>query len=269
MAWLEIKQAAIALGMTEKALRTWIAAGKIQRRMQGGSDEVEIPDAVIAGQAALGGDLLSLQQRAELALMESSRMRGTILTQERMIENLTANLADLTARWEQSRRRELKLAVLAAALFVLGIAAALILASGYREEIARLQANALQEAKAGDSQARREVEKFAERLQEQSRRDQQAVLERFAKAVAEEKDRLAKDYAERLAIQEAAIKRERENFDGIINKQQAEIEALQAARFKAEAEALSLRKQVEILQVRLENAEKRLEGQKGSGEGQR
>ncbi|MCX7933894.1 MAG: hypothetical protein N3A66_01385 [Planctomycetota bacterium] len=268
MAWFDISQAAIALGVTEKALRDWIAAGKLPSRTHSGRAEVEIPDAALAGQKALAGNSLSPEQRAILALMESNRMRGTLMTQERMIENLTASLADLTARWEQGRRREIKLAALAVLLLVGGIAAALLLAAGYREEIARLQANALKEAKAGDDQARREVEKLAERLQEQNRRDQQALLERFAPAEAEEKERLAKDYAERLASQEAAARREREQLESALGKSRDEIESLQASRFKAEAEAASLRKQVEILQTRLENAEKRLKGE-GEDQGQR
>ncbi len=111
MPWVDISEAAFTLGVSERTIRNWIKSGKLQARSSGGRREVEIPEPdkgqtaqAFADDETEGGQPIEVQKRLEVALIECGRVKGTLASQERMMENLSANIAELNAKLQKSER---------------------------------------------------------------------------------------------------------------------------------------------------------------------
>lgn len=110
MPWVDIAEAAFTLGVSERTIRNWIKSGKLEARNMDGRREVNIPEAEETERAHAYNDDdgegtgLDTQKRLEVALIECGRVKGTLASQERMMESLSSNIAELNAKLQRSER---------------------------------------------------------------------------------------------------------------------------------------------------------------------
>ncbi len=132
MPWVELSQAALELGVSERTIRNWIRSGKLEARTENGRREVEIPElqpeAVESERIDDANALTTLppQKRLEVALLECGRIKGTLVSQERIMEGLSANITELNAKLQHTQGLVAKRTMFSLAAVFLGILAYLL-----------------------------------------------------------------------------------------------------------------------------------------------
>ncbi|MHC4872952.1 MAG: hypothetical protein ACYTFY_14005 [Planctomycetota bacterium] len=241
MPWVEISQAAFTLGISERTLRNWIKSGKINAKTEQGQRMVEIPEEEFStsdngsGPADNGerfdeaysesetGTSLDTQKRLEVALLECGRVKGTLASQERIMETLSANIAELTAKLQKSQNWSWKLVVACVVVAFLGTAAVLMRGSYHQAELLKKTETFAEELQAKESLIReaennanaKERELLSVKLQQREEFDKRLkkelieLEERKARTHKEAISELKKEFRELLDKSEAALKEQR------------------------------------------------------------
>ncbi|MBN1257093.1 MAG: hypothetical protein JXA52_05250 [Planctomycetes bacterium] len=150
MPWVEISQAAFMMGISERTIRNWVKSGKISAKTENGRRMVEIPDEELRASGADAEpfpeddafqdteesqtDIMGAQKRLEVALLECGRVKGTLASQERIMETLSSNIGELTAKLQKSQNRAWKFIIVSLVVASIGLVVVLINKSAYYEK---------------------------------------------------------------------------------------------------------------------------------------
>jgi CII-binding regulator of phage lambda lysogenization HflD len=243
MPWVEISQAAFTLGVSERTLRNWIKSGKINAKTENGKRLVDIPEeeyssteenSSTTGDETIedaysdeSGTKLDTQKRLEVALLECGRVKGTLASQERIMETLSANIAELTAKLQKSQNRAWKLILICVGVAFIGVVAVLMRGSYYHEELLRktngfseqlevrnkkiLEANEeVTKAKIREYETKTKMrDEFDSKLKEELEHQESKTLKRHK----EEIDELKTEFRAMLAKNDKTIAEQRKDLD--------------------------------------------------------
>lgn len=150
MAWMDVSQAAFELGISERTLRNWVRSGKLKTRTDdNGRRMVEIPDEELEAEATADSEAFgsadahadgeaeegsfAIQKRLEIALLECGRVKGTLASQERIMENLTGNVSELSGKLQRAQSQTWKLILALLVVAFLGVVASYMSNAYYRD----------------------------------------------------------------------------------------------------------------------------------------
>jgi len=277
MPWVDISEAAFTLGVSERTVRNWIKSGKLQARNAGGRREVEIPEPesgqsahVFADDEGEEGQSIEVQKRLEVALIECGRVKGTLASQERMMESLSANIAELNAKLQRSERVIGRRTVWCVIVAFLGVGAYSLSRSYYtsdlqtrttehKNEIIRLKDEQLEklEKKDGDH------EKAMSELRKDKDKERLDALSEQANALRQshkqEMDRVKDELGRRISQLEEQTHNLRQELDREKTsrmKSETERDGLKKELENAEARQAETERLVELQKKRLEEVEK-------------
>ncbi|MHC4887180.1 MAG: hypothetical protein ACYTGH_19045, partial [Planctomycetota bacterium] len=154
MLWVEISQAAFMMGISERTIRNWVKSGKLNARTDNGQRMVEVPEEDYTGNGPGDDDAFSdgnpfdemenasaedtsigPQKRLEIALLECGRVKGTLASQERIMETLSSNIAELTAKLQRSQNLTSRWIMACIACALLAVVAYFASQSYYNKEL--------------------------------------------------------------------------------------------------------------------------------------
>lgn len=231
MPWVEISEASFTLGVSERTIRNWIKSGKMQARTVNGRREVEIPDSEPGGASAHAfvddeddSQPLGAQKRLEVALIECGRVKGTLASQERMMENLSANIQELNAKLQKSERVIAKRTIYIVIAVCLGLVLWLATKAMSESDKSNLITKHNNEIVAKQDQARLEQDNLRTELQKDKQSAVDATRTEMNATHAAELDRLAKRHDEELARVQKKLD-EREIEIKRLNEEAAQLKA--------------------------------------------
>ncbi len=246
MPWIELSEAALTLGVSERTVRNWIRSGKLPKRSVCGIQEVELPDSDEFKRLTEPGNgknesPLTQQQRLHTALVECGRLKGMLGSQEKVVESLSATVAETEARLERSRQIIARRTILCVVIAFLGVMAYALSKLAQQERYGEMQQTF--SARLDDAREKHEARFLAkvESIQKTSS-DERARLEaRYRTQVQELKESLAsveptassKDLETALAAQEARLQQE---FQKELRQYRRMIDRVQAEKQQIESE---------------------------------
>ena len=87
MAWVSIREAAAALGVSQDTVRRRIRAAQLEARKAGGRWQVEMPDAAAASPPAPERDATALARQAADLQAENRMLRGQLATMHATLDH--------------------------------------------------------------------------------------------------------------------------------------------------------------------------------------
>jgi uncharacterized coiled-coil protein SlyX len=260
MPWVDISHAAFTMGISERTIRNWIKSGKLNAKTENGRRVVEIPDEELHRGADTEGEdagqyaghsmfdenedessegMLDTQKRLEVALLECGRVKGTLASQERVMETLSSNIAELTAKLQKSQNRAWKLIMACLAVAFLGVIVVLARNSMYEKELSDRRDEHRKEL----TVEKDKVESVRDELQraEIDYLKQEAALreelkEEKAKALAEQEQKLEARHEKTLATLEKSKDDQIGKLEATIQDLREDLESVRAEKIKLEAE---------------------------------
>ncbi len=279
MAWVEISHAAFTLGISERTLRNWIKSGKINAKTENGQRMVEIPDEEFSssnGQTQTDngeriedayneestGTSLDTQKRLEVALLECGRVKGTLASQERIMETLSANIAELTAKLQKSQNYAWKLVLACTVIACIGFVAVLMKGSfndqvlldktnNFAKEIQKKE-NLIREAE--NKANAKNTELLTVKLQQREEFDA-----RLKKELLEQEERKAKSHKEAILELKADYKDLLAKRDLSIKEQRKELQKKNSELLNINQTYQKITKERDRLQAKLEEQARLLE----------
>ncbi len=263
MPWVDIAEAAFTLGVSERTIRNWIKSGKLEARNSNGKREVHIPDSEEAQQGqgyadeedSRGGPI-DAQKRLEVALIECGRVKGTLASQERMMETLSANIATLNAKLQNSERilgRRTIWCLIVAFIGILGV----FIIKGYDDRIITDR----DKQHAGERERMRETH-WAEvdGMKSEHKGELKDLNEKHMAEQSKLRLELGKEKSEALGKLKSEMTalhtREVEKLSAKIESLREELEAVKTAKITAEAKLEASQKGLETAELRLAEAER-------------
>jgi len=263
MPWVDISQAAFTMGISERTIRNWIKAGKLNAKTENGQRMVEIPEEELRASAGggedasftdseffedeegdgEGGRMLGTQKRLEVALLECGRVKGTLASQERIMETLSSNIAELTAKLQKSQNRSWKLIMLALGIAFLGVVAILARNSLHKDDLASMRKEHREEL---DAVATKKTE-VETRLLEERTENLQKQLELRTQYDKDLEAKIAAAKQELKQLWQADIDRLREDHKRALDEKNALIEQLRNTNKELETRAIRLEEQEKSL----------------------
>ncbi|MFW5857653.1 MAG: hypothetical protein ACOCX4_07240 [Planctomycetota bacterium] len=263
MPWVDISQAAFTMGISERTIRNWIKAGKLNAKTENGQRMVEIPEEELRASAGggedasfadseffedgegdgEGGRMLGTQKRLEVALLECGRVKGTLASQERIMETLSSNIAELTAKLQKSQNRSWKLIMLALGIAFLGVVAILARNSLHKDDLASMRKEHREEL---DAVATKKTE-VETRLHEERTENLQKQLELRNQYDKGLEAKVADAKQELKQLWQADIDRLREDHKRTLDEKNALIEQLRNTNKELETKAIRLEEQEKSL----------------------
>lgn len=248
MPWTDISQAAFTLGVSERTIRNWIKNGKMNSRSINGRREVEIPDPEDGPAAhAFADDMedetksgFDPQKRLEVALIECGRVKGTLASQERVMENLSANIQELNAKLQKANDHIWKRTLLAVGAAFLGILAWVI-----TEKAAEADRNVLssQYVDARDAQDKRYNDSKEQLLNKQQARmeakraEHNATINLLRKTALREKETALAALESKLKKESSAFLQQTvDRYTATEKALRADLDAERGARIRTETE---------------------------------
>jgi chromosome segregation ATPase len=284
MPWVEISQAAFTMGISERTIRNWIKSGKLNAKTENGRRLVEIPEEELrAGPAdeesaefqgedifeesegEEGERMLDTQKRLEVALLECGRVKGTLASQERIMENLSGNIGELTAKLQKANQRSSRLVLWCVLIAFLGVLAVIANHEVNQNQIQEVrQEKAEKEAELSrelaDKQAgfsaereklRREMEsKFEERIaavKAELKEQHQQEIARLEKVYEDQEE----DFKDQVAELKGTVKDLREKLENA----RVEARGLEESKTRLEAQAERLRETLAVQAQQIEKIE--------------
>jgi len=251
MPWVEISQAAFTLGISERTLRNWIKSGKVKAKTENGHRMVELPDEEFADAGGADdtgeriddvygeeseGNFLDTQKRLEVALLECGRVKGALSSQERIMETLSANIAELTAKLQKSQNQIWRWIVVAVSAFFLGIVAYFVTTAFHERQLRQTSDEyqvAIDSLRDDRSKAERTIaDKEAEKLRELAQQQTE-----FQETLKQERVELR---AELEAKQKAAIREVRDEYAELMARREETLNELRAELARKTADLLRL-----------------------------
>jgi len=232
MPWMEVPQAALLLGVSEKTVKSWIHSGRLTSRTVDSALEVELPDPAAEAIAIP----LESDARLALAVHECGRVRGTLVTQERMIEAQAAEIAEVRARAARAEKTVFRRTLACFLLAFGGFTGWLLARSGWQADLDARMAEARQAQESLREQGKRELEVAVQKARRATEKELVSVREDAQKEVAAAKASAKADGAKAAADAATATKERVEALEAAAAKTAGEIEELKAARLRAEAE---------------------------------
>jgi|GEM_PF-3443963 len=279
MPWVEISQAAFMMGLSERTIRNWIKSGKINAKTENGRRVVEVPEEEFAqttgagaegayaehetfgeteGEAEEGEQALGTQKRLEIALLECGRVKGTLASQERIMETLSSNIAELTAKLQKSQNRNWKLVLACLFIASLGVVAVMASNSVYNTDLNQQQReydSRLQGVRAELNAAELAAEREANRLREEHK-------DELAAALTAQKKELEADHQAALDKAESAYERFRQDLLDRLEQSEAALTELREEQRADQKRLLELNQEASTLKDELARQEKRFEDEK-------
>ncbi len=269
MAWVDLAQAAFTLGVSERTIRNWIKNGKLRARSTDGHREVEIPDSEMEeGATAFTDDEdddnpIDTQKRLEVALIECGRVKGTLASQERIMENLSANIAELQAKIQQSQNRIWQRTVVAVVVALLGVGAYLLASASHTTDLLQAENQFDKDLSTRTESVRESYEaKLTERekslsaLRDQLDRERREAEDRRREELTQLEAKLKQEYDEDLAEQKKDLRELLQALQAQLASAREELGTLQREKIEA-VSLLDLQKQdLARAQQDLETAER-------------
>lgn len=279
MPWVEISQAAFTLGISERTLRNWIKSGKINAKTENGQRMVEIPDEEYASGSSSdnmdsnerfedayseneGGASLDTQKRLEVALLECGRVKGTLASQERIMETLSANIAELTAKLQKSQNRSWKLVLSCVVVAFLGTVAVLMKGSYSQQEILHKTDGFVQELQQRETLIREAERKASEKEREllSVKLQQREEFDKKLKAeLAELEERKAQSHKEAIIELKKEFRDLLDKSEGTIKEQRDDLQKKNAELLRLTQTHQKIIEERDRLQAKLEEQARLLE----------
>ncbi|MFH0910272.1 MAG: hypothetical protein V1918_02000 [Planctomycetota bacterium] len=275
MAWVEISQAAFTMGISERTIRNWIKSGKINARTDNGRRLVEIPEeepkASSAGPEAFaegeffgtgtaeeGAEPLGTQKRLEIALLECGRVKGTLASQERIMETLSGNIAELTAKLQKGQNQNWKLVLLCFVIASLGAIVVLSSGSFYNQKIQKERSDHDQVLSNHEKERyKRELE-----MQEEKSRLESGFKEEKEAALARQKTALEVEHKEKVQEVRDIYESIQKKLESRAEQDDAALKTLREERDTDRARLVELTRETSTLRDDLAQTTKELAFQK-------
>ncbi len=269
MPWVDISEAAFTLGVSERTIRNWIKSGKLQARSLGGRREVEIPEPDHGPTAQAftddehdSGQPIETQKRLEVALIECGRVKGTLASQERMMESLSSNIAELNAKLQRSERTIGRRTVWCVIIAFLGIGAWSLSRSWYTNDILKKRNEHMEEIislKTSNENALKEKDIAREKALRELRLEKDNER---AKALKDLTDRLVNEYKQKIEELKTSLGDRIKQLEDANMHLRGELDKEKSRRMKAETERNSIQKDLENAEARRAETESLVKLQK-------
>jgi excisionase family DNA binding protein len=267
MPWVDMSQAAFMLGVSERTIRNWIKSGKMSARNIGGRREVEVPDpgdenasrAFAEEDDENGGVSLETQKRLEVALIECGRVKGTLASQERIMENLHSNIHELNAKLQKSERRIAMRTIYCVVIACLGVLGYILTKSFYENSLnlsATEHQTRITEINSTNSQ-KMEERVAEEQLKAEGLRD--SLNKKRMEDLKTQEDKLSGLYNERISDLKETSGKMIAKLEEKVEKMRSETDLLRKEKMTVEAEFKSVQKDLELSESRRANAERQVE----------
>jgi outer membrane murein-binding lipoprotein Lpp len=275
MPWVEISQAAFMMGISERTIRNWIKSGKLNAKTDNGRRLVEIPEEEYNGPSdgtdepfgdseGLGDDgasaddsSLSTQKRLEIALLECGRVKGTLSSQERIMETLSSNIAELTAKLQRSQNNTWKLVVLCVGLAFIALSAYLLSSAYYSQKLGDSNQKHYDEITALRTKSSNELllasKETTDRVTSLQKEMQKAIFEN-TKAAKEE-------YARQLEGIKSSYQKMEVQYKDLLNKSETQVKDLSSKRETLRTQVLEITQQLQTLKDEKTQLQRKLDNQ--------
>ncbi|MBN2711951.1 MAG: hypothetical protein JXR97_05865 [Planctomycetes bacterium] len=265
MPWVDIAEAAFTLGVSERTIRNWLKSGKLEARNSNGRREVHIPDSDGAqnGQAFMdddegGEENLGVQKRLEVALIECGRVKGTLASQERMMESLSSNIAELNAKLQSNERVIARRTIWCVAIAFVGLLGWVLTKSFDEARIAdKEKAHITEKGELKDSYNKELIKKQDEFIKKNDdvRKEYKDELKVLKADMEKEKSaaltKLEADLTKRHTEEVTLL---REEIKGL----KAELDKVKTAKITAEANLTAKKGELELNETKLAETENRI-----------
>ncbi len=287
MSWVDLSQAAFTLGVSERTIRNWIKNGKLQARSNNGRREVEIPEPEDAGSSRVFADEeseptgLNAQKRLEVALIECGRVKGTLASQERIMENLSSNITELQAKLQKSHSAIWQRTLLCVVIGFLGMSAWAITDRMSKQELAEKQhahgTELLSLIETHHQEKKEDAKLHAEKL---AQKEDTKNKERL-KALTNQSEQLEKRHRKAFADYRGEVEKRIGRLDEQIEKLRTKLDEVKTAHTRAALELgqkkqelklargarIEAESQVQMLKLKVEELEKKLTRRSGGRRG--